>query len=157
MYTVFLFACLCPCEPTQQTRKGCLLVTYYSIKPHAWKCYHCWIPLYILVSVRMFVMWDWCFFLFLLQIRPLWRHYFQNTQGLIFVVDSNDRDRVVEARDELHRMLNEVCFLCLWYPFPALHGDVVDSGCTKAFVDLSLTHMFLSLSSFLLVENLTFV
>ena len=44
----------------------------------------------------------------LLQIRPLWRHYFQNTQGLIFVVDSNDRDRVVEARDELHRMLNEV-------------------------------------------------
>ena len=42
------------------------------------------------------------------QIRPLWRHYFQNTQGLIFVVDSNDRDHVVEARDELHRMLNEV-------------------------------------------------
>lgn len=45
-----------------------------------------------------------------IQIRPLWRHYFQNTQGLIFVVDSNDRDRVVEARDELHRMLNEVSF-----------------------------------------------
>jgi GTPase SAR1 family protein len=42
------------------------------------------------------------------KIRPLWRHYFQNTQGLIFVVDSNDRDRVGEARDELHRMLNEV-------------------------------------------------
>ncbi len=42
-----------------------------------------------------------------LQIRPLWRHYFQNTQGLIFVVDSNDRDRIGEARDELHRMLNE--------------------------------------------------
>ncbi|TYH38996.1 hypothetical protein ES332_D12G149100v1 [Gossypium tomentosum] len=41
------------------------------------------------------------------KIRPLWRHYFQNTQGHIFVVDSNDRDRVVEARDELHRMLNE--------------------------------------------------
>lgn len=47
------------------------------------------------------------------QIRPLWRHYFQNTQGLIFVVDSNDRDRVVEARDELHRMLNEVCCILL--------------------------------------------
>ncbi|TXG59371.1 hypothetical protein EZV62_013944 [Acer yangbiense] len=41
------------------------------------------------------------------KIRPLWRHYFQNTQGLIFVVDSNDRDRVAEARDELHRMLSE--------------------------------------------------
>ncbi|CAK9237726.1 unnamed protein product [Sphagnum troendelagicum] len=41
------------------------------------------------------------------KIRPLWRYYFQNTQGLIFVVDSNDRDRIVEARDELHRMLSE--------------------------------------------------
>merc|ERR1711861_23734 len=41
------------------------------------------------------------------KIRPLWRHYYQNTQGVIFVVDSNDRDRVGEARDELHRMLNE--------------------------------------------------
>ncbi|KAJ1547534.1 Arf GTPase arf1 [Cladochytrium tenue] len=41
------------------------------------------------------------------KIRPLWRHYFQNTQGIIFVVDSNDRDRVGEARDELQRMLNE--------------------------------------------------
>lgn len=41
------------------------------------------------------------------KIRPLWRHYYQNTQGLIFVVDSNDRDRVTEARDELMKMLNE--------------------------------------------------
>ncbi|KYK55616.1 ADP-ribosylation factor [Drechmeria coniospora] len=41
------------------------------------------------------------------KIRPLWRHYFQNTQGIIFVVDSNDRDRIREARDELQRMLNE--------------------------------------------------
>merc|ERR1711934_507077 len=41
------------------------------------------------------------------KIRPLWRHYFQNTQGLIFVVDSNDRERIGEARDELHKMLNE--------------------------------------------------
>eukprot|EP01137_Pigoraptor_chileana_P019318 Opistho-2@80187 len=41
------------------------------------------------------------------KIRPLWRHYFQNTQGLIFVVDSNDRERIGEARDELMRMLSE--------------------------------------------------
>merc|ERR1712219_25193 len=41
------------------------------------------------------------------KIRPLWRHYFQNTQGLIFVVDSNDRERIAEARDELNRMLAE--------------------------------------------------
>merc|ERR1711998_242843 len=41
------------------------------------------------------------------KIRPLWRHYYQNTQGLIFVVDSNDRDRIVEASEELQKMLSE--------------------------------------------------
>jgi len=41
------------------------------------------------------------------KIRPLWRHYFQNTQGLIFVVDSNDRERIGEAKEELEKMLNE--------------------------------------------------
>ncbi|KJE92585.1 ADP-ribosylation factor 2 [Capsaspora owczarzaki ATCC 30864] len=41
------------------------------------------------------------------KIRPLWRHYFQNTQGLIFVVDSNDRERITEAAAELQKMLDE--------------------------------------------------
>mmetsp|Transcript_8860 Transcript_8860/g.7837 ORF Transcript_8860/g.7837 Transcript_8860/m.7837 type:complete len:159 (-) Transcript_8860:125-601(-) len=41
------------------------------------------------------------------KIRLLWRHYYQNTQGIIFVVDSNDKDRVEDAREELHRMLAE--------------------------------------------------
>ncbi|KAI0980822.1 hypothetical protein GJ496_003141 [Pomphorhynchus laevis] len=41
------------------------------------------------------------------KIRPLWRHYFQNTQGLIFVVDSNDRERIGEAKEELMQMINE--------------------------------------------------
>ena len=40
------------------------------------------------------------------KIRPLWKHYFQNTQGLIFVVDSNDRERVAEAQDELSKMVS---------------------------------------------------
>ena len=41
------------------------------------------------------------------KIRPLWRHYYQNTQGVIFVVDSNDQDRIEDARNELERMLAE--------------------------------------------------
>uniref|UniRef100_A0A8C0DXI0 ADP-ribosylation factor n=1 Tax=Balaenoptera musculus TaxID=9771 RepID=A0A8C0DXI0_BALMU len=41
------------------------------------------------------------------KIRPLWRHYFQNTQGLIFVVDSNDRERIQEGEEELQKMLQE--------------------------------------------------
>lgn len=44
---------------------------------------------------------------FSVQIRPLWRHYFQNTQGIIFVVDSQDQERLQEARKELHKMLSE--------------------------------------------------
>ena len=40
------------------------------------------------------------------KIRPLWRHYFQNTQGLIFVVDSNDRERIGEAQEELQKMVS---------------------------------------------------
>ncbi|OAF70584.1 ADP-ribosylation factor [Intoshia linei] len=41
------------------------------------------------------------------KIRPLWRHYFQNTQALIFVVDANDRERMTEVKEELNRMLYE--------------------------------------------------
>lgn len=41
------------------------------------------------------------------KIRPLWRHYYAGTQGLIFVVDCADRDRIDEARQELHRIIND--------------------------------------------------
>jgi len=41
------------------------------------------------------------------KIRPLWRHYYQGTNGLIYVIDSNDRDRIEDAREELNKMLNE--------------------------------------------------
>lgn len=70
------------------------------------------------------------------KIRPLWRHYFSGkslmgeyegvvmvimlitmiltihiittgTQGLIFVIDSSDQQRMDEARQELHRIIND--------------------------------------------------
>ncbi|EMR11593.1 ADP-ribosylation factor 6 [Pneumocystis murina B123] len=41
------------------------------------------------------------------KIRPLWRHYYTGTQGLIFVIDSADRDRIDEARKELHRIISD--------------------------------------------------
>ena len=41
------------------------------------------------------------------KIRALWRHYYQDTSGLIFVVDSNDRERIDEAKEQLHQMANE--------------------------------------------------
>eukprot|EP00343_Euplotes_focardii_P006832 CAMPEP_0205821276 /NCGR_PEP_ID=MMETSP0206-20130828/6319_1 /ASSEMBLY_ACC=CAM_ASM_000279 /TAXON_ID=36767 /ORGANISM="Euplotes focardii, Strain TN1" /LENGTH=178 /DNA_ID=CAMNT_0053116633 /DNA_START=116 /DNA_END=652 /DNA_ORIENTATION=- len=49
------------------------------------------------------------------QIRGLWRHYFLNTQAVIFVVDSNDVNRMKEARLELWKVLES----------PELAGAVV--------------------------------
>eukprot|EP01083_Nonionella_stella_P200698 734756_1 len=55
------------------------------------------------------------------KIRQLWRHYYKNTQVVIFVVDSNDRERIddtsplfkdkykitIPAKEELHGMLQD--------------------------------------------------
>ena len=34
------------------------------------------------------------------KLRPLWRHYFNNTDALIYVVDCCDRERVAKAASE---------------------------------------------------------
>ena len=39
------------------------------------------------------------------SIRPLWRHHLTGTQALIYVVDSNDRDRTTKSASELHRLM----------------------------------------------------
>ena len=49
-------------------------------------------------------MWDICRHY---KDKPLWRHYYQHTQAIVFVVDSSDRDRLEEARAELHDLLQE--------------------------------------------------
>lgn len=41
------------------------------------------------------------------KLRPLWRHYFNNTDGLIFVVDSLDRDRIDRAKEEFTSIIND--------------------------------------------------
>ncbi|KAG1672580.1 hypothetical protein FOA52_010681 [Chlamydomonas sp. UWO 241] len=41
------------------------------------------------------------------KIRRLWHHYYKDTQGMIFVVDSADRERMDEAKDELHAMMSD--------------------------------------------------
>ncbi|RHY13980.1 hypothetical protein DYB25_000705 [Aphanomyces astaci] len=41
------------------------------------------------------------------KLRPLWKYYYQNTDAVIFVVDSNDKHRIQHATDELHRMFGE--------------------------------------------------
>lgn len=41
------------------------------------------------------------------KLRPLWRHYFNNTDGLIYVVDSLDKDRIDRAATEFHSIIND--------------------------------------------------
>eukprot|EP00667_Euglena_gracilis_P023158 EG_transcript_26047 len=41
------------------------------------------------------------------RLRPLWRHYYDGCEGIIFVVDSNDRERIALARDELQKLMGE--------------------------------------------------
>ncbi|KAM4638197.1 E3 ubiquitin-protein ligase TRIM23 isoform 4-T5 [Amazona ochrocephala] len=41
------------------------------------------------------------------KLRPLWKHYYLNTQAVVFVVDSSHRDRVSEAHSELAKLLTE--------------------------------------------------
>lgn len=41
------------------------------------------------------------------KLRPLWRHYYVNTDALIYMVDSSDTNRIEEARDELFNVLRD--------------------------------------------------
>eukprot|EP01122_Echinamoeba_exundans_P009056 TRINITY_DN3118_c0_g1_i1.p2 TRINITY_DN3118_c0_g1~~TRINITY_DN3118_c0_g1_i1.p2 ORF type:complete len:188 (-),score=59.40 TRINITY_DN3118_c0_g1_i1:747-1310(-) len=41
------------------------------------------------------------------RIRKLWRHYYNNNDAIIFVIDSNDEERVDEAREEIATLMKE--------------------------------------------------
>jgi len=42
------------------------------------------------------------------RIRPLWRHYYEGINAVVYVVDSNDRERLTEAKNEMSKVLGEV-------------------------------------------------
>ena len=41
------------------------------------------------------------------EIRPYWRNYYENTDAIIYVVDSADEGRLTELKDNLHELLAE--------------------------------------------------
>ncbi|KAJ6239608.1 adp-ribosylation factor a1e [Anaeramoeba flamelloides] len=41
------------------------------------------------------------------KIRPLWSHYFEKAQGIIFVVDSSEDEYFELAREEIHRVMSD--------------------------------------------------
>jgi len=40
-------------------------------------------------------------------IRPYWKNYFENTDGLVYVVDSSDEVRLRECSEELQNLIME--------------------------------------------------
>ena len=44
-------------------------------------------------------------YIFLSFIRPYWRCYYANTDAVIYVIDSQDRDRIGISKQELVAML----------------------------------------------------
>ena len=39
--------------------------------------------------------------------RELWKHYYEGANAIIFVVDSTDKERIPEVKEELQRVLSE--------------------------------------------------
>jgi len=42
-----------------------------------------------------------------IKFRELWKHYYEGSNGIIFVVDATDKDRISEVKDEFQRVLME--------------------------------------------------
>lgn len=51
------------------------------------------------------------------KLRNLWRHYYEEVDGVLFVVDLTDENRLSEAKDELHKAMRDIhlkgAFLCV--------------------------------------------
>ena len=52
------------------------------------------------------------------QAVRLWKHYFDSIDGIIYVLDATDKDRLIKARDEIHKInrdpsLNGVPFMIM--------------------------------------------
>ena len=41
------------------------------------------------------------------KLRPLWKHYYLNTQAVVFVIDSSNQERLDEAQNELVKLIAE--------------------------------------------------
>jgi GTPase SAR1 family protein len=62
-------------------------------------------------------------------IRSYWRNYFEQTDGLVWVVDSSDIRRLDDCRAELHNLLKEeVC-----YTSSTSDDDELDADVLKTF------------------------
>jgi len=70
------------------------------------------------------------------SIRPYWRCYYQNTQAIIYVVDSTDVDRLEISKQELHSMLEEEelkdTLLCVFANKQDMEGALDEAAISEA-------------------------
>jgi Arf/Sar family protein len=50
------------------------------------------------------------------KLRPLWKHYFSNTDALIYVVDCLDKDRIDRAKAEFQARAAQQACCCVCLP-----------------------------------------
>ena len=66
------------------------------------------------------------------KLRPLWRHYYDDSKSLAFVIDSQDRERLDEARQELfkvaeHPKVGNACILIFMNKIDLPNGNSRDN------------------------------
>ncbi|XP_030633885.1 ADP-ribosylation factor-like protein 14 [Chanos chanos] len=65
------------------------------------------------------------------KMRTHWKHYYQDTAGLVFAVDSQDEKRLEEARRELERVLESDCLKGLPLVVLANKQDLPGAACPE--------------------------
>lgn len=114
------FICLCSvdvaCALVDKRQTNYWLISYeeYFLSDITWVIEAPQAALRIFFS-KVFVFFLCVFFLFFFLTRPYWRCYYSNTDAIIYVVDSSDRDRMSISKSELVAMLEVrgFVFICL--------------------------------------------
>ena len=84
-------------------------------------------------------------------IRPYWRNYFENTDALVYVVDSSDRKRMDETGEELNALLEEDTLAGVALLVFANKNDLLNA-CEAAEVRTD-TNLIVQFQSFLRRQN----
>jgi len=66
------------------------------------------------------------------QATRLWKHYFDSIDGILFVVDASHegKQRILKARDELHRISRDLCLAGVPYVIMANKTDLEENRMT---------------------------
>ncbi len=66
------------------------------------------------------------------SIRPYWRCYFSNTDAIIYVVDSSDRERIGISKQELVSMLEVIIYFIYKSFFFVQYYECIAKLCQNA-------------------------